>query len=408
MKKNLLNILILFFSSFGIHQTYGQSDHFIYAITSLQKNGTDWVCLRKLNTETNQFTTIMMNDDKSVADIYDTYSMKKILDFTNDTFAKSNPQLTFGNGVAAIAFDRQTNRLFYAPVLINELRYIDLNSLKTYSVAGQSFGKAGKFDFYPAAISRMVIAPDGYGYTVTNDGNHLFRFNTSGNIVISDLGELSDVPTNTESINNNPCSNSGGDIVADDDGNLYLITGSNRVFKIDIHSRNTQFLGSVSGLPQTFATNGVAVDEHEHFIVSSSTYSDSYFSVDPKTWTASPYKPMSGMFTTADLANSNVLHTTQSSFFETVSNADNIKIFPNPVFSDRFNIQFSNFKTGNYTIQLADEFGGIVSQLKVKVSQPLQTEIFNVSGGDAQSFYFLRILDENNATVYKQIMLIER
>ncbi|HLK29381.1 MAG TPA: T9SS type A sorting domain-containing protein [Puia sp.] len=407
MKKNLLIGLFFFLALFN--HAHAQQDHFVYAITSLQKSGTDWVCLRKLNTETNQFTTVMMNNEKIGADIYDTYSLKKILSFANDTFSNSNPQLAFGSGVAALAFDKKNNRIFYAPVLINELRYIDLNSMKTYTVADQSFSKAGKFDFYPAAISRMVIAPDGYGYTVTNDGNHLLRFNTNGNIVINDLGELFDAPTNTESVRNNPCSNSGGDMVADDNGSLYLISASNRVFKIDIQSRKTQFLGSISGLPQTFTANGAAVDENGNLIISSSAYSDSYFSVDPKKWAASPYKSMSETFTTADLANSNVLHTLPPSLFKTfANNSDKIKAYPNPIFSDKFNVQFNNLKTGNYTIQLTDAVGNIVLNNKIKVSQLLQTESLNVPGGNAQGFYFLRVLDEGNVSVFTQIIVIER
>jgi hypothetical protein len=63
MKKNQhITFLFLFFASIFCNQAMSQDDHFVYAITSLQKSGTDWVCLRKLNTETNQFTTIMMND----------------------------------------------------------------------------------------------------------------------------------------------------------------------------------------------------------------------------------------------------------------------------------------------------------------------------------------------------------
>src|SRR5450432_3587955 len=110
MKKNQhITFLFLFFASIFCNQAMSQDDHFVYAITSLQKSGTDWVCLRKLNTETNQFTTIMMNDaDNDKAAIYDAHSMKKIISFLNDTFAKSNPQMAFGSGVAAIAFDKQT------------------------------------------------------------------------------------------------------------------------------------------------------------------------------------------------------------------------------------------------------------------------------------------------------------
>ena len=42
----------------------------------------------------------------------------------------------------------------------------------------------------------MVIAPDDYGYTITNDGNHLLRFSTIGTPVLRDMGDLVDDPLN--------------------------------------------------------------------------------------------------------------------------------------------------------------------------------------------------------------------
>ena len=135
----------------------------------------------------------------------------------------------------------------------------------------------------------MVIAPDDFGYTITNDGNHLIRFSTNGAPVLTDLGELQDDPLNKEnSIRNNPCANSGGDLVADDAGSLFLITGSNRVFKVDIATRKTSYLATISTLPSKFTTSGVAVSEDGRILVSSSLYADGYFTVDPETWNASP------------------------------------------------------------------------------------------------------------------------
>jgi hypothetical protein len=408
MKKFLpAAFIFLFIFSFDVR---AQPDHFVYAVTSLQKGATDWVSLRKLNTETTQFSTVILNGTDRSIGIYDALNMRKIESFINDTIMNSNPQAAFGSGVGAIAYDKETNRLFYTPMLVDELRYVDLNTMKVFSVSGQSFGKAGNFDFYAGAISRMVVAPNGYGYTITNDGEHLLRFTTKGNITITDLGALEDAATNTEAARNNPCANAGGDIVADDNGNIYLVSASNRIFKIDVNTKNTQYLGIISGLPQGFTSNGAAVDEDGNLIVSSSTYTESYFSVNPKTWAGSPYKPAGEIYGTADLANSNTLHTaTTSPFLKTFArNSDNIKIYPNPVFSDQFTVQFKNLKAANYTVQLTDAFGGKVLEQKVKINSVSQTETINISGNNAQGSYFLIVLDENKLNLFSQIILIHR
>ncbi len=189
--------------------------------------------------------------------------IKKSPNAANGTLASFSPQPALSSSVAAIAYDRKTNRLYYAPMSIDQLRYIDLTTMEVVAFSDQFFSKAGKYDFKTAGpINRMVIAPDDFGYTITNDGNHLIRFSTNGAPVLTDLGELQDDPLNKDmSIRNNPCANSGGDLVADDAGSLFLVTGSNRVFKVDIATRKTTYLATISALPAKFTTSGVAVNE---------------------------------------------------------------------------------------------------------------------------------------------------
>jgi len=410
MRKNLRIPIVLLagvFIFFDVVQA--QQDHFVYAITSLEKDGTNWRVLRKLNTQTATFNTVYMNGIESGPALFDAASKKQVLDFSNDTITNSNPQMAFGSGVAAIAFNKDANRLYYVPTQVDQLRYIDLATMKVFCVTGQSFSKAGNLSFHLGSITRMVIAPDGYGYTITNDGNHLFRFTTTGNTTISDLGELVDAATNNETIHSE-CSNAGGDLIADDNGSLFLITGSNRIFKIDINSKKTQFLGTVSGLPQKFATSGAAVDDAGNLIVSSSLYSDSYFFVDTKTWSATPYKATNEMYNTADLASNNAIITKPSSFLKLSSDnfANKIKLYPNPVSTDKFNIQFTNLKAGIYTIQLTDAVGNGAFQQKIKITSASQTETINNPGRNAQGFYFLKILNESNETIFTQIMVVER
>ena len=410
MKRNLRITIVLLLSTFiFIDAIQAQQDHFVYAITSLEKDGTSWTVLRKLNTQTGVFNTVFLNGIENSNALLDASSKKQVLDFSNDTISNSHPQMAFGSGVAAIAFNKEANRLYYVPTQVDQLRYIDLATMKVFCVTGQSFSKAGNLGFHLGSITRMVIAPDGYGYTITNDGNHFFRFSTNGNTAITDLGELVDAATNNETVHSE-CANAGGDLIADDNGSLYLITGSNRVFKIDINSKRTQFIGTISGLPQKFATSGAAVDEDGNLLLGSSLYSESYFLVDTKTWAASSYKAMNEMYNTADLASNNTIITKPSSFLKLSGDnfANKIKLYPNPVFADKFNIQFNNLKAGIYTIQLTDAVGNGAFQQKIKITDPSQTETINNPGRNAQGFYFLKILNDNNETIFTQIMVVER
>ena len=361
----------------------GQSDHFAYAITAVNKGGNQWVALRKLDTRTSEFSSILLNMPDS--------------------------------SVAAIAYDRRNNRLFYSPMNIDQLHYIDLSTMESVPVADQFFSKAGKYDVRNAGpINRMVIAPDDFGYTITNDGTHLIRFTTNGSPKLADMGDLIDDPMNKEMSIHSICANSGGDLVADDDGHLYLITGSNKVFKVDISTRMTSYLGTISGLPQKFTTSGVAVSENGKQIIATSVgYTDSYFLIDPLTWSASPSPITREVYESADLANSNILFTNaegHSNLFITKSpeNLHKIKIFPNPVMDDVVSIQFNELPAGNYTIQLADLLGNRVIQQNALVNGIGQTETMHIPGSLAQGFYYVRILDEKNNVVSMQKLVVER
>jgi hypothetical protein len=383
MTRALFFRLVFIIILFMFNYVKGQPDHFAYAITSINKGGSEWVSLRKLDTRTGEFSGILRNVQDS--------------------------------SVAAIAYDRKTNRLYYTPMNIDQLHYIDLSTMETFAVSDQFFSKAGKYDLKNTGpVNRMVIAPDEFGYTITNDGNHLIRFSTNGSPVITDLGDLMDDPQNKEMTIHSICTNSGGDLVADDNGHLYLITGSNKVFKVDIATKMTSYLGTVSGLPQKFTTSGVAVSENgRQLIVTSTVYTDTYFLIDPDTWNAMPSPTTHELFECADLANSNVLYTNTPGYSNLIisksgENLKKIKIYPNPVMDDIVSLQFNEMQPGNYTIQLADVVGRIVIQQNATIIGNTQTEIIHIPPGAMQGFYYIRILDEKNSEVGTQKLVVER
>jgi hypothetical protein len=425
MRKILRYRLALITLPFFFNSAHGQPDRFAYAVTAINKKGSEWVALRRLDTRTGEFSSMLLNlSDKDLA-LYDLSTYKPV--FKKEMAIpvtgaadlsgapdNNSPQPALNSSVAAIAYDKKTNRLYYIPMNTDQLRYVDLSTMTVSGVMDQSFSKAGNYVFQTASpITRLVIAPDDYGYTITNDGNHLIRFTTKGTPTLTDLGELVDNPLNNEMTIHNACANSGGDLVADDAGHLYLITASNRVFNVDITTRMTSFMANISGLPQQFTTNGAAVDENGKLLVTSSVYTDAYFIVDPETWTASPFPTNHDIYGSADLANSNVLRTKStaaSNLFlnEPPEKFSKIKVFPDPVLFDEINIQFNDLPPGNYTIQMANVLGRKVLEQKVTIVRHTQTATLHISGYMAQGLYYVRILDKNDNVVGVQTLAVER
>jgi len=397
------------------NSTQGQTDHFAYAVTAINKGGSEWVAFRKMDIRTGDFGNIILNvqDKTQILFPSEVNLTNAVTNPVTDAQGNTTPKPGLGNSVAAIAYDKKNNRLFFTPMNTDQLRYIDLSTMEVFSQSDQYFSKIGKYDpKFAGPINRMVIAPDDFGYTITNDGTHLFRFTTSGIPVITDLGELADDPLNKEmTLHNNPCANSGGDLVADDAGQLFLITGSNRVFKVDINTKVATYQATISGLPLKFTTSGAAVSDDGKIIISSSQFSDAFFIVDPQTWLASSSPITQDIYGSADLANSNFLHTkTSSNLFLNRPDENNgkIKVFPNPVLFDDISIQFNQLPPGNYTIQLANVLGKKITQQKVKISGSTQTEPMHIPHFAPQGFYYIHILDEHNKVVSTQKLAVER
>ncbi|MFZ9661692.1 MAG: hypothetical protein ACO29O_07420, partial [Chitinophagaceae bacterium] len=252
------HLLIAALFSFSIYHVDAQADRFSYAVTDVVKDGKVWIGLRKLDHASGSYSDIIFNGVSNNTTIKST-EKGNVFQVKDEIDAKNAADLAFANGVAALAFDKKTNRLFFVPQNVDQLRYIDLNTNEIYFVDTRFSEIAGKSK--AEQISRMVIAGDGKGYTLSNDGNHLYSFNTKGIPTLTDLGALQDATSSDVTILNNTCSTAGGDLIADDEGNLYLISAYNNVFQINIESKESQFISKVDGLSISFFTNAASVDQ---------------------------------------------------------------------------------------------------------------------------------------------------
>ncbi|HKO80718.1 MAG TPA: T9SS type A sorting domain-containing protein [Chitinophagaceae bacterium] len=411
MKKNLPYLCLFCSFIFSTHFASSQKDQFAYAITDVTKDGANWNFLRKLDLNTGSFSEIILNGTDAKQLAYDHATKKQLAEPINDARFGKMANAAFATGVAAIAYDKKNQRIYYTPMFINQLRYVDMKTMKVYFVPTPDIANLGiKAPDQSNIITRMAIADDGNGYALTNDGNHLLSFTTGKNITITDLGGLTDNPENRNVSVHNSCSSFGGDMIADDEGNLFLFSNRTNVFKINIKTRTATHLGAVSGLPPTFTINGAAVDHNNQILITSAVDNTNIFSVDSKTWIATPVK-LDGGWRTADLANSNLLATRKSApYVRLLPNLnepddDRVQLFPNPVTDNQFSIQF-NLAEGNYTIQVKDVSGRQVTQSVTNIKGRGQIKTLNLPAGASKGFYLVKVIDQNNKTVYNKKILV--
>ncbi len=415
MRKSLLYPTLVLGTAVLISTFTQAQDRFAYAITDVNQNTAGWTVLRKLNLQTGIYSDALLNGVDAKQVVYDA-STKKQIEATVDARHNNYSQVAFSTGVAAIAFDKKNNRLYYTPMFIDQLRYIDLKTMKVYYVADQSFTGGNIHNEEANIVTRMVIAPDGYGYAVTNDANSFIRFSTGKKLTIEQLGSLVDDPDNTGISCHNRCSSWGGDMVADDAGNLYMFTARNSVFRVNIETKVATWLGPIKGIPSDFTTNGVVVTDDGNLLAGSQGYTKSWYIIDPKSWSATEYKSPNGVYLTSDLANSNILTTRKKSPTEitTIPASEGalsniIQLYPNPasVSNNQFKIQFNKLEAGDYTLELTDVTGKQVMTQKISVVNGGQVQTINLKKNTAQGIYLVKVSDIYSKSIFTQKLVVQ-
>jgi hypothetical protein len=399
----------------------GQSDRFAWAITDIQKDGVSWSYLRKINLQSGQLSEVLLNGAEIKQVAFDANTKKELTSFDSKLASYGhNLQPAFSSGVAAMAYDKKNNRIWYTPMFIDQLRYIDAKTMKVYYVSSQAFtGMISKNADQGNIITRMSIGNDGNGYAMTNDGMHLIRFSTGKTIEILDLGEIVDDPTNKGFSIHSSCSSFGGDMIADNEGNLYVFSARNYVFKVNIETRVATYLGVISGLPNNFTTNGAAVTPDNTILISSAVEgTNAYFTVDPKSLAATLFQ-IGNSWRSSDLANSNLLNTSKPKTpaaelvdykvipSETEITSKKVQVFPNPITNRQFSVQFSQLEAGEYTVQLTDMTGRQIIERKVNVGGEGQTETIRLDRQAAQGFYLVKVIDKNSKAVFSKKLVVQ-
>ena len=394
-----------------------RSDRFAYSITDVTPQGSQWSYLRKLDLQTGTYSDVLLSGNDVSLLAYDATTKKQFTAPLKDAQYGTITNAAFATNVAAMAYDKKNNRLYYTPMLIDQLRYLDLKTMKVYYVADHSFtGKPQKSPDQGNIVTRMVIASDGNGYAMTNDATQLIRFTTNKKMEITDLGSIVDDQANKDASVHNSCSSYGGDMVADDNGNLYVFSARNHVFKVNIETKVATHLGIITGLPAGFTVNGAAVNKDNEVVVSSAMQSTSYFTVDAKTLTAAPYVIAGTVWQSSDLANSNLLISGKkptsvstdvvSTKFVTVGD-NKVSIYPNPVTGNEFTLQFNKSEAGKYSISVMDVTGTPVLKQTTAINGDNQSQIIKLNPAVSKGVYLVQVTDANSKIVYSTKVIIQ-
>jgi hypothetical protein len=381
-----------------------------FAITGDGNHDFMWMNIRQVDITTGKIVTDVYQRDKT------TFVMKDA-DSKTQSAAHRAPTETM---VAAAAYDKNQNKLFFTPMRVGELRWLDLNAKGTeqkyYTVTSSLLNTNEKLYDEANHFTRMVIGADGNGYALTNDGSRLVKFTTGKKVTITDLGPVIDDESNKTVSVKNKCTSWGGDMIADAYNKLYIISANHYVFVLDIETRVAKQIGYITGLPAAFSTNGAAVDKDGNVVVASANTFAGYYKFSLKDFVAIAIEGSDMVYNASDLANGNLLYQKEVDAARTFADfkpvvpvlTNEAHIFPNPVTNSEFKIYFEGQQAGKYNVVITDLSGKPVMNRVVTVSNAkAQVETVQLNRAFAKGMYMVKVTDANNKFIFTERIVVQ-
>lgn len=405
--KLLLCTSFIFSSSF----LFAQSSNKAYAITGKASNRFVWTDIKQIDINSGKVEKTLYESDKTA---FKTVSLDKSVS------AKAESTNPAGLGVAACALDTRHNRLYFAPMHFSEISYVDLNKTELiFTTVKRNIlpASTNKYIAEENQLSRMVIGADGFGYALTNDGNHLLRFSTGKNPKVEDLGGLLDAEANKGISIHNKCSSWGGDMLADAFGNLVVVSANHNVYSIDTKTRVATYTGVITGLPANYTTNGAVVNNDGDIVVSSANVFDGLFKVNYKDLKAVKIETEDKTFNASDMANANLLRQKEAdalvkfdvskSVLPALSAVGEARVYPNPVINNQVNVLFEDQQAGRYTIQLSDLAGRVLQIKTVTISGKSQIEAVRFFKKPASGTYLVKVINSKKELAFADKVIVQ-
>lgn len=379
-----------------------------FAITGDGNKDYMWMNIRQVDLGTGQITNTVFDRNAT------TYDITRL----NDNATGTTNWFPTESFVAAAAYDKRNEKLFFVPMRVGELRWMDVNVKNNKP----SFTSISIPNYVPSPygeeannITRMVIAADNNGYAITNDGNHLYKFTTGKKPVIVDMGALIDADENKGLSVHNKCSSWGGDMIADAFGKLYIIAATKSVFVVDVNTRVATYKGTITGLPANYTTNGAAVNANGDVVLCSATAFDGYYKMNMANLVATKIEGSDVKYNAADLASSNLLlqkeaDQARSKNIVALIPANTVvsenAIFPNPVTGTTFSILFAGKYDGMHTVIITDLAGRNIQTVRTAVVKGQQVQQVNLRSRPTQGTYLVRVLNEKGVEILSDKMVI--
>jgi hypothetical protein len=380
----------------------------VYAITDSKAGGSAWLHVREVSVEGNENRLLMQNNDYAGSRVEVGTQQKRSISAA--TIESAN-DLPMQGGVAALAYDRLHNRIYFSTMFGGDVRYFQPGKTeKTYYQVGEIYKTIPLPNNVPLSannqgpvITRMAMGSDDYVYGLSNNGDAFFRFSTrNSKPVIENLGGLVDDPANGNMSIHTSCSSWGGDMVGCANGELYVFSMYQHVFKVNPANRMATYLGKIEGLPADFTVNGAAVDQKGGIILSSAIHAGKVAVIADPNRLVAVTETKEAWYNASDLASGELLFAKKNPMefteFNRSTQNSGIGVFPNPATNGTVIVHFKEGMRGRYSLDLLDAGGSPKTQSVLTLNGEPQRFTLR-TGTLAGGMYLLRVTNPQKMEV---------
>ncbi len=387
MKKTLLPLAFLCLA----HSVSAQQD--IFALTGKDSPQIIFNDFRSLDVKAGVSGTAFLTDQTAV----NVFSQNLNSNFKESRSSVHNAQTP---SMASLAFDASGNDLVYIPMFSSNVYVLNANSRKVTLVENNAV-KSTSCDI-GSHITRMTTGADGNIYALTNSGSQLIKISKkNGKYSVSDLGKISDAAGNLQNSLAVVQTGFGGDMIADANGDLYVLSASANVFRISLKNLTSELVGKITGLPENYSLNGAAVNNDGKVMIASAK-GDHFYEVNFENLQASQVNNDLKLHI-YDLASKYLVNDKSRVTSEAVfAGAD---VYPTKV-KDSFYVNLGEKTKGQATVELYNAGGMKVLSKVVNASDRNSSHLINI-GKMNQGLYIVNVKDESGKQILSKKIIVE-
>lgn len=383
MKKTLSSLLLLSIST----AAFAQQD--IFALTGKETANIIFQDFRGLDSRKGITEKILLSDQ----DQPKTFSSKLNKEIFEDKKSSAN---TLASQIATLAVDGRGN-LVYMPLFSSNIYILD-SKTKDITLLENNLSNPTACDT-GSQFSRMTAGNDGNVYAFSNSGSQLLKISSkNGKYTVSDLGIVKDDSGNGDNQLSKMQTGFGGDMIADDNNNLYVFSANGNVFKVALNEMKAKFIGKVKGLQDNFSINGVAVNA-EGKIVLASAKGGVLHNFNLETLQAEPMS-ININLPIYDLGSSYVLRSNKQ-----IINIDKNDIYPTKVSEGFVNVRLGSSQKGNAQVKIYNLAGTLVTESKITNISNSETKI--QLGKLVSGVYLVNVEAESGKTIISKKIIVK-